>query len=119
MEKLKMNYIEERPWGQFENIFETSYCKVKCITVKPGGRLSYQFHYKRSERWVIVQGQAVVKIDGIEHDKSPGDAVYLPQGVKHNISNPYEENCIFIEVQTGEYFGEDDIVRLDDIYGRI
>ena len=59
-----------------------------------------------------------LKLDDFEYDKEAGDAIYIPQGMKHNIWNPYEEDCIFIEVQTGTYFGEDDIVRLDDIYGR-
>ncbi|MDC3250451.1 phosphomannose isomerase type II C-terminal cupin domain [bacterium] len=114
-----MNYTEERPWGKFENLLESDYCKVKQITVKPGGRLSYQYHDQRSERWVLVQGKAVVKLDDFEYDKEAGDAIYIPQGMKHNIWNPYEEDCIFIEVQTGTYFGEDDIIRLNDIYGRI
>ena len=113
-----MNYTEERPWGKFENLLESDYCKVKQITVKPGGKLSYQYHDQRSERWVIVQGAAVVKLDDFEYDKEAGDAIYIPQGMKHNIWNPHKEDCIFIEVQTGTYFGEDDIVRLDDIYGR-
>ena len=113
-----MNYTEERPWGKFENLLEADYCKVKRITVKPGGKLSYQYHHKRAERWTIVKGKAVVMLDDFEYDKEVGDAVFIPLGMKHNIWNPYEEDCIFIEVQLGEYFGEDDIVRLNDIYGR-
>ena len=111
--------VGKRPWGIYEVLLDTPYCKVKRITVKPGGKLSYQYHHKRSERWVIVQGSAVVKLDDFEYDKTVGDAVYIPQGTKHRIWNPYEENCIFIEVQIGEYFGEDDIVRLEDDYNRL
>ena len=63
-----MNYTEERPWGKFEYLLESDYCKVKQITVKPGGKLSYQYHDQRSERWVLVQGKAVVKLDDFEYD---------------------------------------------------
>lgn len=114
-----MNHTETRPWGEFEILLDSPHCKVKRITVKPHGKLSYQYHDRRSERWVIVSGKSVVKLDDFEYDKEAGDAVYIPQGQRHQIWNPYEEDCIFIEVQTGDYFGEDDIVRIEDIYGRL
>jgi len=112
------NYKEERPWGTFENLLDEPYCKVKRITVKKGGRPSYQYHNKRSETWTIVQGSALVTIDGYEMTHKKGDVVIVPIGVSHRVENKYNEDLIFIEVQTGTYFGEDDIVRIEDDYGR-
>ena len=121
MEK-SMNYIEHRPWGSFEHLLDTEYCKVKRIIVKPGQRLSYQYHHKRSECWVVVQGRATVTLDGkdfeYESDNQLGNIVNIPVGTKHRVRNDEEIDLIFIETQTGTYFGEDDIVRLEDDYGR-
>ena len=113
-----MNYIEERPWGSFENLLEEDYCKVKRIIVKPGQRLSYQYHYKRTEHWVIVQGNAVVTLNDKEQWFTEGMVVEIPVETKHRVENKGKEDLIFIETQTGEYFGEDDIVRSADDYGR-
>ena len=112
------NYKEERPWGSFENLLDTDYCKVKRIIVKPGQRLSYQFHYKRNECWVIVQGKANVTLDGNESVFIEGQIVDIEYGTKHRVENKSNEDLIFIETQTGTYFGEDDIVRIEDDYGR-
>ena len=112
------NYKEERPWGTFENLLDTDYCKVKELVIKTGGRPSYQFHHKRSEVWTIVQGEAVVTLDGEEKVYKTGEVVVVPVEVSHRIENRQEEDLKFIEVQTGTYFGEDDIVRLEDDYGR-
>ena len=116
------NYIEHRPWGSFEHLLDTDYCKVKRIIVKPGQRLSYQYHHKRSECWVVVQGRATVTLDGkdfeYESDNQLGNIVNIPVGTKHRVRNDEEIDLIFIETQTGTYFGEDDIVRLEDDYGR-
>ena len=112
------NYIEERPWGKFENLLEESNCKVKKITVKPTGRLSYQYHHKRSETWIIIQGTATVTLDGEEKNFSKNEIVNIPVGTKHRVQNNGEQDLIFIEIQSGTYFGEDDIVRLEDDYGR-
>jgi len=121
MEK-SMNYIEHRPWGSFEHLLDTEYCKVKRIIVKPGQRLSYQYHHKRSECWVVVQGRATVTLDGkdfeYESDNQLGNIVNIPVGTKHRVRNDEEIDLIFIETQTGTYFGEDDIVRIEDDYGR-
>ena len=81
-------------------------------------QLSYQFHYKRSEAWVVVQGVAIVTLDGKEIPFSPGEIVDISVGTKHRVENRGGRDLIFIETQTGTYFGEDDIVRLDDDYGR-
>ncbi len=110
--------IEHRPWGYYEILIDEKNCKVKKITVKPGGRLSYQYHYKRSEIWVIVQGEAVATLDEIETVYRKGEVVVVPVGTSHRIENRQEEDLKFIEIQTGTYFGEDDIVRLEDDYGR-
>ena len=118
------NYKEERPWGSFENLLDEKYCKVKRIIVKPGGRLSYQYHHKRSEVWVVVQGEACATID-IPNGMSQwectfqvGDVIEIPKEAKHRVQNEGKEDLIFIETQVGTYFGEDDIVRLEDDYGR-
>ena len=114
-----MNYIEQRPWGQFENLLDTTYCKVKCITIKPGQAPSYQYHYKRSEVYVIVQGKASIMLNDIEKEYTVGDTVIVPVLTKHRVTNTGNEDLIFIEIQHGEYFGEDDIVRINDSYGRL
>ena len=111
-------YSEERPWGKFENILDEPYCKVKRITVNPDQRLSYQYHHKRAEHWVIVQGVAKVTLDGEEKEFKAGENIYVPVGVSHRIKNVGSGKLIFIEVQCGSYFGEDDIVRVSDDYGR-
>jgi len=113
-----MNYIEERPWGKFEILIDSNYCKVKRITVKPGGRLSYQYHHKRSEVWTVVKGVATVTLDGVVKDYEYGKTILILQGVKHRVENRSKENLVFIEVQHGSYFGEDDIVRIEDDYNR-
>jgi phosphomannomutase len=115
---LRENYKEERPWGSFEHLLETDYCKVKRIIVKSGERLSYQYHHKRSECWVIVQGQATMTLDGKDKLYGVGEIVGIPVGTKHRVFNRSKEELIFIETQTGTYFGEDDIVRIEDEYGR-
>ena len=113
-----LNYKEERPWGTFENLLDTDYCKVKEIVIKKGGRPSYQYHHKRSEVWVVVQGEAVVTLDDVEYIFKAGEVVKVPVGTKHRVENKGEDDLIFIETQTGTYFGEDDIVRLEDNYNR-
>ena len=112
------NYKEERPWGTFENLLDTEYCKVKEIVIKKGGRPSYQYHHKRSELWVVVQGEAVATLNDVETTYKVGEVVNVPVGTKHRVENRIDEDLKFIEVQVGTYFGEDDIVRLEDDYGR-
>ncbi len=92
--------------------------KVKRIEVKPGGRLSYQFHQKRAEVWTMVQGTGRVTLDGVTKDYPVGETVLIPLKAKHRIENPTNQKLIFIEVQYGRYFGEDDIVRIEDDYSR-
>ena len=107
-----------RPWGEYFVLEDCPTHKVKRIIVKQGGRLSYQYHHQRSEVWTIVQGQAQVTLDGEMKEYGPGEVIQIPLGMKHRIQNPGSDLLIFIEVQLGTYFGEDDIVRLEDDYNR-
>ena len=109
---------EQRPWGTYEVIREDSNSKVKQIIVEPNKRLSYQTHEKRSEYWVIVSGTGTVTLDGINSVCIGGDAFVIEQGTAHRIENTGTEELVFIEVQLGIYFGEDDIVRIEDDFGR-
>lgn len=111
-------WTEERPWGRFLNLLDIDETKVKLIEVDPGKRLSYQSHQKRRESWTIVSGNAVVTLQDVDHTLNPGEHIDIPQEAKHRISNPGEEKLRFIEVQTGSYFGEDDIERYQDDFGR-
>lgn len=110
--------FEQRPWGCYDVLSESSYCKVKEITIDPGQRLSLQSHEKRQEQWTAVRGRIEVIIDDEAFVLMPGDTIKIPQGAKHRAWNVTEEPVSFIEVQTGEYFGEDDITRYEDDYGR-
>ncbi len=117
MSKKPENYIE-KPWGGFMQIDEGDTYNVKRIEVNPGHRLSYQKHSKRSENWFVVAGTAKVLLDGKEIILIPGESVEIPIGACHRVENCGEERLVFIEIQRGTYFGEDDIVRLEDDYGR-
>lgn len=110
--------FEKRPWGTYQVLDEGPTYKVKRITVDPGHRLSYQLHHRRAEHWMIVAGKAEVTLDDVVHPLAEGDTIDIPCGAKHRIQNPGGETLAFIEVQSGDYFGEDDIVRFDDDYGR-
>ena len=109
---------EERPWGRFFVIHDEASYKLKRIEVDPGGRLSYQYHHKRSEAWSIVEGIGTITLDGITNNYNYGQTILISQGTKHRIENKTNEKVVFIEVQTGTYFGEDDIVRIEDDYNR-
>lgn len=110
---------EERPWGSFTILDESENFKVKRIEVLPGKRLSYQRHQKRAEHWFVVQGTAKVTLNGSEILVETGKAVDIATGTAHRVENPHDaETLVFIETQTGNYFGEDDIERLDDDFGR-
>jgi mannose-6-phosphate isomerase len=107
-----------RPWGRYEILQESDSHKVKCIWVTPGKRLSYQRHQKRAEHWFIVSGTSLVTINGIEKTMSAGDTIDIGIGDLHRIENIGRDDVVFIEVQTGTYFGEDDIERIEDDFGR-
>lgn len=107
-----------RPWGFFENLADTDTHKVKRITVYPGKRLSLQSHEKRAEHWYIVAGDALFTRNESTTRIGAGQAVDIGRREKHRIENVGGADLVFIEVQTGEYFGEDDIVRYEDDFGR-
>lgn len=108
----------ERPWGRYEVLQEGATYKVKSIHVNPGKRLSYQRHQKRSEHWYVTDGTGEVTLDGKVQVVSRGSIIEIPQGMLHRISNTENRELILIEVQTGSYFGEDDIERVEDDFGR-
>ena len=109
----------EKPWGSYTNLMDEQYTKVKKILISPGQSPSYQYHFKRSELWIIVKGIAEVKIDDNVTSHIVGDVIKIPKEAKHQVTNIGETDIIFVEIQLGEYFGEDDIVRLEDKYGRV
>ena len=107
-----------RPWGRWEVVLEEPSYRVKRIVVLPGQRLSYQTHKKRSEHWVVVGGRGLVTLDGRDIPLGPGDSIDVPVEAAHRMANPGDEELVFIEIQRGSYFGEDDIIRLADDFGR-
>jgi len=109
---------EQRPWGSWHILDEEKGYKVKRIHVNPGARLSYQSHGHRSEHWVVLSGHATAIIDDVEHVADPGESVDVPLGAKHRLINKGDIELVIIEVQRGEYTGEDDITRYEDDYGR-
>ena len=113
------NYTENRPWGSFTVLDEGEGFKVKRISVNPGHKLSLQYHHHRSEHWTVVQGVATVTVGEDIKKLKLNESVYIPLKEKHALSNEGEELMQLIEVQVGDYLGEDDIVRLEDRYGRV
>lgn len=107
-----------RPWGTYATLKEETGYKVKRITVKPGESLSLQYHHQRAEHWVVVQGIATVQVGEQEHRTEVGQYHYIPLKEKHRLTNIGKNELVMIEVQCGAYLGEDDIVRLADMYGR-
>jgi len=107
-----------RPWGSYEGIAQGQNFQVKQIIVRPGRSLSLQMHHHRAEHWIIVAGTAKVEIDGVEKLVFPNESVYIPKATKHRLGNPGKADLHLIEVQSGDYLGEDDIVRYIDDYGR-
>ena len=118
-ETTKSHYSEERPWGSFTILDEGENYKVKRLEVLPGKRLSYQRHAHRAEHWFVVRGTAKVTLNDAEILVETGKALDIPTGSAHRIENSAgSEKLVIIETQTGDYFGEDDIERLDDDFGR-
>jgi mannose-1-phosphate guanylyltransferase / mannose-6-phosphate isomerase len=126
VERLKMENRREagehkrifRPWGYYQSVDEGSRYQVKRIVVKPGQRLSLQKHFHRAEHWIVVKGTAEVGRDEEIHLVHENESIYLPIGCKHRLTNPGKIDLELIEVQTGSYLGEDDIVRFEDAYNR-
>ncbi|MDP2359363.1 MAG: phosphomannose isomerase type II C-terminal cupin domain [bacterium] len=109
----------QRPWGHFEVLLDAVDMKVKRILVQPGQRLSLQRHHRRREHWFVAAGQGVVDLDGQARQVAAGDSLDIPLGAWHRVRNPAAVDLVLIEVQTGDYFGEDDIERREDDYGRV
>ena len=126
VEKLKQQDREElhlhrqvfRPWGSYDSIDSDDGFQVKRLIVNPGAVLSLQKHARRAEHWTVVRGKARITLDDKEFDLTVNESTYVPIGAVHRIANPFEEPVHIIEVQCGDYLGEDDIVRLEDNYGR-
>ena len=114
------SFLEEdhRPWGYYQVLLDEPTYKVKRIVVDPGRRLSLQYHNRRSEHWFVVGGAGTIWRDEERIAVTAGDAVDIPQGAAHRMETGPDSAVVFIEVQRGDYFGEDDIVRLEDDFGR-
>ena len=107
-----------RPWGNYLSVDNASLWKIKKIEVNPGASLSLQLHKKRAEHWIVVEGIAKIEIDDKQLKLNANQSCFVPVGAKHRLSNPGKIPLIIIEVQSGEYLGEDDIIRFKDMYGR-
>tara|TARA_Y100000034_G_scaffold121111_1_gene164929 strand:+ start:1873 stop:2226 length:354 start_codon:yes stop_codon:yes gene_type:complete len=116
MEKQKNT--ESRPWGTYEILQERENYKLKEIVVNPGQRLSYQSHHKRTEVWVIISGEGIVTLEEQSLDCFPGRSFFIPKEARHRVKCTGNKPLVFVEVQTGDYFGEDDIIRFEDDYDR-
>jgi len=108
-----------RPWGFYTVIQEGVGYKIKIIQVNPGAKLSLQLHYHRSEHWVVLSGEANITKGEEVHRVNPGGSIDIPKETKHMLENPGTSPLSIIEVQNGDYLEEDDIVRFEDIYGRV
>lgn len=117
--RRKKDLESTRPWGSYQVLHEDNTCKVKVITVLPGKRLSLQSHEKRTEFWVITEGKGLMTLGSLQYTLKAGEKVKIPVGTKHRIENTGQIPLKFIEVQTGTYFGEDDIKRYEDDFGRV
>lgn len=114
-----MTERDERPWGSFTVLEDAADHKVKRLDVRPGQRLSYQRHARRGEHWFIVAGEADVTLEGVVHHLAAGDAIDIPLGTAHRVASVGTVDLVLVEVQHGDYFGEDDIERLEDDFGRV
>lgn len=118
-DKLSRDHVtESRPWGSFTVLEDSKGYKIKRIEVKPGHRLSLQMHHHRSEHWIVVSGTAKVTCGDREEILLTNQSTYVPQCTTHRLENPGVIDLVLIEVQNGEYLGEDDIVRFQDDYAR-
>jgi mannose-1-phosphate guanylyltransferase / mannose-6-phosphate isomerase len=115
----ELHQTVHRPWGTYTVLEEGPLYKIKRIEVKPGASLSLQMHHHRSEHWIVVDGVATVTNGDKEFNLNANESTYIPKESKHRLENKTEDNLVLIEVQCGDYLGEDDIVRFDDIYGRV
>jgi mannose-1-phosphate guanylyltransferase/mannose-6-phosphate isomerase len=117
-EAYRLHRTVHRPWGTYTVLEEGNGFKIKRIEVKPGASLSLQMHHHRSEHWIVVRGMAKVVNGDAELLVNTNESTYIPAGHRHRLENPGILSLVMIEVQSGPYLGEDDIVRFQDIYGR-
>lgn len=118
--KMKSFEIFNRPWGFYKTVFLSEFVRAKIIQVFPGQQLSLQFHKKREEHWIIIKGQGKITIEESIREVSAGSYIFIPKGCKHRIKNLSENELLTIsEIQLGTYFGEDDIIRIEDDYNRL
>lgn len=117
--QVSEHIFEVRPWGKFEVLADRADHKVKRLTVGPGQQLSYQVHKKRDESWIVISGEAEITLEDQKYILRMGQQIFAPKGSKHRITNRGREPLVIIEIQTGAYFGEDDITRFEDDYKRV
>jgi mannose-1-phosphate guanylyltransferase len=117
-ELTEIHRLAHRPWGTYEVLQKAEHYKVKRLVVKPGSKLSLQKHFHRNEHWIVVSGTATVNVDGQTFLVRPNESTYIQMGQLHRLENQGKIDLIMIEVQVGEYTGEDDIVRVEDFYQR-
>lgn len=115
----KYSVFESRPWGGYIVLLNEKNCKVKKLIINPKKRFSLQYHNKRTETWTIVKGKLEITVGENKKTYTYGQTISVPVGTRHRIENTGDEVAEIIEIQTGTYFGEDDIVRLEDDFGRI
>jgi mannose-1-phosphate guanylyltransferase len=118
-DKHQLHLTVARPWGTYTVLQDSARFKIKRVEVKPGASLSLQMHHHRNEHWVVVNGTALVVNGEATLTLKTNESTYIPAGHKHRLENPGTENLVIIEVQVGDYLGEDDIVRFEDRYGRV
>ena len=115
----EVGIIYERPWGYYRTIEQKENYQIKYITVKPKNRLSLQYHFKRDEHWTIIKGTGIAQLNDKSIELGINDTIFIPKESKHRMINNTDRFVEFIEIQIGNYLGEDDIVRLEDDFGRI
>lgn len=117
--RWRQHFVDKRPWGRYEILLADPHFKVKRIEIKPGARLSLQKHFKRGEKWTVVRGKGIATVNGRRIPVKEGSFVRVPRKAVHRMANTGKRPLVFIEVQLGSYFGEDDVVRLADDYNRL
>ena len=114
----KPGKIYTRPWGSYQTLALEDCYQIKILTISPGGRLSLQKHFKRAEHWIVTRGAPTLTVGDTTKIYRRDQYVYIPKDAVHRIENLTTDTCTLVEVQVGDYLGEDDIVRIEDIYGR-
>ncbi|MFA6118736.1 MAG: phosphomannose isomerase type II C-terminal cupin domain [Parachlamydiales bacterium] len=113
------NILYKKPWGSFQSLKIKENCQVKWIEVKANSKISLQKHLKRSEHWIVIKGSPVITVNDLRKKYNENEHIFIPKEAIHRIENESDQTIIILEVQNGSYLGEDDIIRLDDIYGRV